>query len=427
MVRSRDVLDRPGAVGHHRAALKRHGGDGFMFITAVLWTAFFVINFNIAMMIPLLPFIQRDIGLSTGQAAMVLAAFPVVALLSNLAVGPFIDRFGRKRFIIAGAAGCAVIFLLTAASHSAVLIAAGRAATGVFMPMIGASVFAAIADYTPPARRARVTGIVTTAAPIAFLFSMSLGILLGGLLAWQVPVIGIALVCLGLGAGAACLPPTSAEAMSAGPITAATYRDRLLALSMDARTRLLLFAYFAWAAAIFVFLGLYPSWLVQHGLADRGPGAIGTMLLVGELGGLLGALLSGRLAALFRHPFRLCALAAFVAAAAILAMPFATGMPAFQAAAYGVFAFVRDLMLALMLGGAMLLVNAAERGSLNAVLNAIYQTGATLGGMASALLYGFRPDFSANAGVAFGLFVLSGAMLWAITRIAALPARRPAM
>ena len=43
-----------------------------MFIIAVLWTAFFVINFNIAMMIPLLPFIQRDIGLSAAEAGMVL-------------------------------------------------------------------------------------------------------------------------------------------------------------------------------------------------------------------------------------------------------------------------------------------------------------------------------------------------------------------
>jgi hypothetical protein len=36
-----------------------------MFVVAVLWTAFFLINFNIAMMIPLLPFIQRGLGLST--------------------------------------------------------------------------------------------------------------------------------------------------------------------------------------------------------------------------------------------------------------------------------------------------------------------------------------------------------------------------
>src|ERR1700741_3625812 len=127
-----------------------------MFIIAVLWTAFFIINFNIAMMIPLLPFIQRDIGLSSSEAGLVLAVFPVVALIGNLALGPFIDRFGRKRFIVTGAATNAAILLLTAAAGSAFPIALGRAATGLFMPMIGASVFAAIADYFPSPDRGRV-------------------------------------------------------------------------------------------------------------------------------------------------------------------------------------------------------------------------------------------------------------------------------
>src|SRR5260221_13558015 len=133
-----------------------------MFVVAVLWTAFFVVNFNIAMMIPLLPFIQQDMGLSPTQAGMVLAAFPVVALISNLALGPLIDRFGRKRFIVTGAAGCAAILLLTAAARSSIPIALGRAATGLFMPMIGASVFAAIADYIPSPDRSRVAGYVTS-------------------------------------------------------------------------------------------------------------------------------------------------------------------------------------------------------------------------------------------------------------------------
>ncbi len=53
------------------------------------WTAFFIVNFNIAMMIPLLPFIQQDIGLTPVQAGLVLAAFPVSALVANLAIGPF--------------------------------------------------------------------------------------------------------------------------------------------------------------------------------------------------------------------------------------------------------------------------------------------------------------------------------------------------
>jgi predicted MFS family arabinose efflux permease len=388
-----------------------------MYIVAVLWTAFFVINFNIAMMIPLLPFIQQEIGLSPAEAGIVLAAFPVVALISNLALGPLIDRYGRKRFIVTGAAASATLLLLTAASRGAVPIALGRAATGLFMPMVGASVFAAIADYIPPPDRSRVAGYVTSAAPIAFLFSISMGVLLGGLVTWQLPLIIFAAICLALAVAAAALPPTDPDALSSSPISGRTYRERLLSLSLDAGTRLLLRSYFCWSAGMYVFLGLYPSWLVQHGLADHGAGAIGIMLFLGEIGGLLGALLSGRLAQSFRHPLTLCATASLAIAMIVLIVPFGAANPVFQALAYGAFAFGRDLMLALMLGGAMLLVSAAQRGSLNAVLNALYQTGATLGGLASAWLYGLRADFTANAVISSAVFATSALMLWSIPKI----------
>jgi hypothetical protein len=127
---------------------------------------------------------------------------------------------------------------------------------------------------------------------------------------------------------------------------------------------------------------------------------------------------SSRLARLFPHPLGLCALGALVAATVAFAVPFGAGLVAFQAVAYWAFAFCRDLMLALMLGGAMLLVGPAQRGSLNAVMNAIYQTGATFGGMASAWLYALSPDFMGNALVASGLFAAAGVMLWRIARMA---------
>ncbi|TMJ38454.1 MAG: hypothetical protein E6G89_12160 [Alphaproteobacteria bacterium] len=73
-------------------------------------------------------------------------------------------------------------------------------------------------------------------------------------------------------------------------------------------------------------------------------------------------------------------------------------------------------MLALILGSAMLLVPAQQRGSLNATLNAVYQTGATLGAIASAWLYGFRADFIANAVGSAAMFAASAFMLWSITK-----------
>jgi hypothetical protein len=58
-------------------------------------------------------------------------------------------------------------------------------------------------------------------------------------------------------------------------------------------------------------------------------------------------------------------------------------------------------------------VGAAQRGS----LNALYQAGAVVGGMASAWLYAFRADFMANSVVAAALLALSGSLLWNLTRI----------
>lgn len=388
-----------------------------MFIIIVLWVAFFVINFNIVMMIPLLPFIERDLGLTASEAGWVLAAFPVVALVSNLALGPLIDRYGRKRFIVLGAAACGAVLLLTAAAHSAVTIALGRAATGIFMPMIGASVFAAIPDYVAAQDRARISGYVTSAAPIAFLCSISMGVLLGGLATWQLSLVALAGVCLGLAIAASALPPTDASALSHDPISLGTYRQRLLSLSFNAGSRLLLLSYFCWSIGMYVFLGLYPSWLVQHGLADKGAGTIGVILLLGEIGGLFGAVFSGKLAGRFRHPLTACATASIGITIITLVIPFGTECPIFQTLAYGGFAFGRDLMLALILGSAMLLVPAGQRGSLNATLNAVYQTGATMGGLASAWLYAFRDDFSANAATASIIFAASALMLWNITRI----------
>jgi predicted MFS family arabinose efflux permease len=147
-----------------------------------------------------------------------------------------------------------------------------------------------------------------------------------------------------------------------------------------------------------------------------GVGTIGTVVFVGEIGGLFGALYSGRLAERFKNPLNLCAIASVAIAIAVLTMPFAKGLAVYQGIAYGVFAFGRDLMLSLILGDAMRFVSAAKRGSLNASLNAIYQTGGSIGGFTSARLYGISPSFIANTFVASLAFIAASFMLWRIAR-----------
>lgn len=387
-----------------------------MLVTGILWIAFFVINFNVAMMIPLLPFIQHDLALSAQACGWILAAFPIVALLSNLALGPLIDRFGRKRFITLGSTACCVTLLITAASHSVVMIVLSRAATGLFMPMIGASIFAALADYVPEPKRAKSAGYVTTAAPIAFLCSLSMGVVVGGLLSWQVTVIGLAGVCAVLAALTRTFPAPPPGSLSSSSISWALYKERLTALSASPGTRPLMTSYFCWAVGVYVFLGLYPSWLVQHGLASFGVDTIGAVIFIGEVGGLFGAMFSARLASRFNNPLRLCAYSSIAIALVVQAIPWGEGHPVVQGAAYMAFAFGRDLMLALILGDAMRLVEASRRGSLNSSLNAVYQTGGTLGGLASAWLYGMNGGYFANVMAASLAFVASAVLLHGISR-----------
>lgn len=369
------------------------------------------------MMIPLLPFIQKDIGLTSFQAGMVLAAFPVVALISNIALGPFIDRFGRKRFIVAGSLGCAVILLQTAASKTVISIVLGRAITGLFMPMIGASIFAAIADYVPAENRSRITGYVTTAAPIAFLISMSIGVLLGGLIAWKMPLILLAFTCLGLAISASTLSPVSSEFLASGKVTVRTYRDRILSLSLNTGIRSILISYLLWATAVIVFMGMYPSWIIQNNLLHWSTGTVGILFLLGENGGLFGAFMSGRLARIFPDPMILCAAGMTGMALVVSVVPLGMHSFVFQSVTYAFFAFGRDLLLALMLGEAITYVKGAQRGSLNAILNALYQTGTAVGGITSAWLYALYPDFSSNMFTACGLFIVTAVILFRTARV----------
>lgn len=382
-----------------------------MFITGVLWTAYFVVAFNLAMMISLLPFIQKDFHLSTVQTGLLLAVFPVVALLSNLVLGPLLDKYGRKRFIVIGASGCSVILVLTASASDTSSLLISRAATGVFMPMIGASVFSAIADYVPESNRTRVAGYVTSAAPLALLCSLSTGVLLGGLWSWKAPIFALSATSCILACLAMTLPTTKPDLLAHASISISVYRERLSSLYTDSIMRPLLFSYFFWSLSVYIFLGLYPTWLVHTGLSGENLSTTAAILFFGEMGGLVGALLCGKITSWCNSPLRLCVITSIGLALLIPTTPLTRDSSIAQALTYTLFAFGRDLMLALILSTAMQMVSSAKRGSLNAMLNVVYQTGATVGGIASAWLFSFNSDFFANSLTAAIIFIISAALL----------------
>src|SRR3954466_158542 len=68
--------------------------------------------------VPALPVYARSFGVSFGVASTVLVAFSLGGLLAGVPTGYLIDRFGRKKVIIAGPILIAISSFLAAASQS---------------------------------------------------------------------------------------------------------------------------------------------------------------------------------------------------------------------------------------------------------------------------------------------------------------------
>ena len=105
---------------------------------------------------------------------MALASFCAAPVLGNLS-----DAFGRRRVLLLALGGLAVDYVLLAVAHTLPLVFVGRVLSG----LLGGSYApaqAAIADVTPPERRARSFGLVSAAFGIGFVIGPAIGGLLAG-------------------------------------------------------------------------------------------------------------------------------------------------------------------------------------------------------------------------------------------------------
>src|SRR5437879_10204943 len=86
------------------------------------------VGFGIA---PVLTPIASEFGISTGTAGLVVAAYGVPGILVALLAGPYSDRFGRKRFLVAGSVVMGVFTVLAAFAERLGLLVALRVVAGV--------------------------------------------------------------------------------------------------------------------------------------------------------------------------------------------------------------------------------------------------------------------------------------------------------
>jgi MFS transporter, DHA1 family, multidrug resistance protein len=377
-----------------------------MFMTATLGVAYILPQVNLLMVPPLLSFMRSELSMSDVESAIILSAFPIVALPSNLLAGFLSDRIGRRRFLFWGALACAVTFLLTAAARDAAWIAAFRAILGVFMPMVGASIFSAVSDYFEPSARTKVTGYVHAIGSMSQLVALPACVFLAEAVGWRAVFVALALYSAALAVAIILQARPQYGVIAKESMTPRAYANQMVSLMTKASSRYLLIGYFLHTISVFAFLSLYPTWLVEHWNVSGY--WVGTIFLLGGITALLGSVGASRVSSLFESPLMLCVLFVALTVGALLPIPDAGNLLGVQ---------MRSMFFVIFISSAMLSVEATRRGSLNGLLNAIFQSGAALGGICGAWAYSRQETFHLNSEVSIALLVATAISLYKASKV----------
>ncbi|MEM9919847.1 MAG: MFS transporter [Bacteroidota bacterium] len=151
-----------------------------------------IIDFMIIM--PLGKQFMEIFDISPQQFSWIVACYAFSAFLTGILSAMFIDRFDRKKALLFVYVGFTIGTFCCAAADSYYLFLAARSLTGAFGGVLGALVFAIVADAVPYERRASAMGIVMTAFSVASVVGVPAGIYLAATFNWRAPFLVTALV-----------------------------------------------------------------------------------------------------------------------------------------------------------------------------------------------------------------------------------------
>jgi MFS family permease len=187
----------------------------------VVWLASFAFFFSFFLLLPTLPIYLQRLGTSDGAIGMIMGCFAITSMILRPWTGWGADRWGRRPFMLAGAAVFALAPLGYAVSGGVTAQVTVRLLHGAGMALFPTAATALVADVAPPARRGEFMGVFGAAGGVG----MALGPLSGGELLTRLGFGGLfagaavtALVALGL----LFATPETLAARSAAPFTLAS-------------------------------------------------------------------------------------------------------------------------------------------------------------------------------------------------------------
>jgi len=143
-------------------------------------------------MMPLGPQLMRDLQIGPGYFSAFVAIYTITSGVVGLLAAPFIDRFDRRKLLLAAYAGFGVATLACALAQNASTLLVARAVSGAFGGVSTSLVMAIVGDVVPAQRRAAAVGIIMTAFSVAAAMGVPLGLQLAQRFEWEAPFFALA-------------------------------------------------------------------------------------------------------------------------------------------------------------------------------------------------------------------------------------------
>ena len=170
---------------------------------------------------PLVPDLERAMGLSHEQAGWLWPAFMVVYMIAAPVFGAWGDRGSRTRPIAIGVSVWSVATVLSGLARSYTALFASRALVGIGEAAYAAIAPALLADYFPLAARGRVFAVLNMAIPVGAALGYVLGGLIGHHFGWRAAFFVCGVPGLLLAAAMLALPDPPRGAQDDPALTAA--------------------------------------------------------------------------------------------------------------------------------------------------------------------------------------------------------------
>ncbi len=381
----------------------------------------FTIIMDFMIMMPLGPQIMSAFAIGPAAFATAVSAYAWCAGMSSLFAATYIDRFDRKRLLLAVYVLFALSNLACALAPNFLMLQLARAFAGLTAGVLGSIVMAVISDVIPQSRRGAATGIVMTSFSLAAVFGVPVGILLGAHFGWEWPFFLIAALSALIWVAGLRVVPTLIGHLRQQPAPLMRVVPDLFALIVHPpHVRAFLLTSMVMGASMIVIPFMAPVLVANHGVA---PAQLSWIYMAGGAATFFSARIIGRLTDRFgaKRVFRAVALFS------IVPLMFVTHLPALPLLAM----IVLFPLLMIAMSGRFIPLQAlmttvpkpAVRGAFLSVNSAVQSLGTGLGAWLGGTMLSSGPGgeifgYGTNGWVAAGVTVLAVAWIGQVGRTA---------